>query len=119
MNEQIPRMKADILKALAHPTRVNILESLRRGERCVCEIIEELDMEQSNVSQHLAVLKKLDIVDSRKEGLRVNYRVKHPEVFQILDLLDGVLVAQVEDTMTTLKSLRQKREKGNNTGTGS
>jgi len=110
VDERIPRMKADILKALAHPTRVSILECLRQGERCVCEIIEELDMEQSNISQHLAVLKKLDIVDSRKEGLRVNYRVKYPEVFQILDLLDGVLVSQVEDTMTTLKGLRKKKD---------
>ncbi|MGB9803978.1 ArsR/SmtB family transcription factor [Desulfofundulus sp.] len=107
MNERIARMKADILKALAHPTRVNILECLRQGERCVCELIEELDIEQSNVSQHLSVLKKLDIVDSRKEGLRVNYRVKYPEVFQILDLLDGILVSQVNDTMTTLKNLHK------------
>lgn len=107
MNERIPQMKADILKALAHPTRISILYSLRKGERCVCEIIDELEMEQSNVSQHLAVLKKMEIVDSRKEGLRVNYRVKYPEVFQILDLLDGILVAQVEDTMATLTGLKQ------------
>ncbi|WP_027718391.1 ArsR/SmtB family transcription factor [Desulfovirgula thermocuniculi] len=109
MNKHIPRLKADILKALAHPTRVSILECLRQGERCVCEIIEELDMEQSNISQHLAILKKMDIVDSRKEGLRVNYWVKYPEVFQILDLLDNVLIAQVQDTMSTLKGLTAKQ----------
>ena len=109
MNRHIPRFKADILKALAHPTRISILECLRRGERCVCEIIEELDIEQSNVSQHLAILKKMDLVDSRKEGLRVNYWVKYPEVFQILDLLDNVLVSQVEDTMSALKGLSSRK----------
>ncbi|RJQ31222.1 MAG: ArsR family transcriptional regulator [Peptococcaceae bacterium] len=107
MKERISLLKSEILKALAHPTRVNILESLRGGERCVCEIIAELDIEQSNVSQHLAVLKKLDIVSFYKDGLKVIYRVKHPQVFEILDLLDDVLVMQVEDTLSVLTGLKR------------
>jgi len=107
MKERISLLKSEILKALAHPTRVNILESLRGGERCVCEIIEELDIEQSNVSQHLAVLKKLDIVSFYKDGLKVIYRVKHPQVFEILDLLDDVLVMQVENTLSVLTGLKR------------
>lgn len=108
MNDKITQTKADILKALAHPTRLNILESLRDGERCVCEIIDDVNIEQSNVSQHLAVLKKLDIVSSRKDGLKVIYQVKHEEIFQILRLLDGFISKQMEETMAMLDGLRQK-----------
>ena len=111
MEENIIKMKADILKALAHPTRVKILENLRGGERCVCEIIEVLGIEQSNISQHLAILKKLDIVDSRKDGLRVNYQVKHPQVFNLLDLLGSILLSQAESTISLLKGLRKSEEK--------
>jgi len=109
MNDKITRTKAEILKALAHPTRINILESLRGGERCVCEIIDEVNIEQSNVSQHLAVLKKLDIVNFRKDGLRVIYQVKHEEIFQILSLLDSMISSQMEETMAMLDGLKQKR----------
>ncbi|ACV61198.1 transcriptional regulator, ArsR family [Desulfofarcimen acetoxidans DSM 771] len=113
MEENIIKMKADILKALAHPTRVKILENLREGERCVCEIIDDLGIEQSNVSQHLAVLKKLDIVVSRKDGLRVNYQVKHQQIFKLLDLLGSILLSQAENTVSLLKGL--KRDEGDNT----
>lgn len=109
MNDKITQTKADILKALAHPTRINILESLRGGERCVCEIIDEVNIEQSNVSQHLAVLKKLDIVSSRKDGLKVIYQVKHNEIFQIVNLLDSLISSQMEETMAMLDGLKRKR----------
>ncbi len=109
MNYRVTQKKAEILKALAHPTRINILESLREGERCVCEIIDEVKVEQSNVSQHLAVLKKLNIVSSRKDGLKVIYRVKHNEVFNILSMLDGLISNQVEETITLLSGLRKNK----------
>lgn len=109
MIDKITQTKAEILKALAHPTRINILESLRHGERCVCEIIDEVNIEQSNVSQHLAVLKKLDIVSFKKDGLKVIYRVKHEEIFQILTLLDSFISRQMEETMAMLDGLKQKR----------
>ncbi|MCL5290034.1 MAG: metalloregulator ArsR/SmtB family transcription factor, partial [Firmicutes bacterium] len=69
MKEKISQLKADIFKALAHPTRIRILDLLKNGELCVCDIFEELQVEQANTSQHLAVLKKQDILQSRKEGL--------------------------------------------------
>lgn len=113
MNDKITQIKAEILKALAHPTRINILESLRDGERCVCEIIDEVNIEQSNVSQHLAVLKKMDIVNFRKDGLRVIYQVKHEEIFQILSLLDSLISSRVEETMAMLDGIKQKKAGSN------
>ncbi len=88
---QIHVSQADIFKSLAHPTRLRILNLLREGERCVCEIMPPLEMEQSNVSRHLAILKKEGILSSRKEGLKVIYEVNDPKVFDILDLCSEIL----------------------------
>lgn len=79
-------LRADYFKALGHPTRLQIVELLREGEKCVCEIIPALQMEQSNISRHLAILKKEGILSSRKEGLKVIYWVPDPRVFQLLEL---------------------------------
>lgn len=111
MEERLYQMKADFLKALAHPSRIRILEHLRAEERCVCRFIEDLDLEQSNVSQHLAVLKKQEIVSSRKEGTNVIYKVNHPEIFAILDMINEVLYTQVNSAMNILKTSK-KTERG-------
>lgn len=103
MDERLFSMEAGFLKALAHPARVRILEHLRDGEKCVCEFTEDLDMEQSNTSQHLAVLRRQGIVSFRKDGLKVIYRVNHPEVFKILDLVKDILISQVNASMAMLK----------------
>ncbi len=78
-------LMADFIKALAHPTRLKILELLRSGERCVCEIFPELDIEQSSASKHLALLKKEGLLSSRKDGLKVIYWVPNPLVYEIVD----------------------------------
>jgi DNA-binding transcriptional ArsR family regulator len=69
--EPLRRFKADIFRALAHPTRVTILEFLGKGELSASELIEKLGMEQANVSQHLAVLRTKQIVANRKAGNQV------------------------------------------------
>ena len=79
--------QALILKALGQPTRLQILDLLKDGERCVCEIFPAIDQEQANVSKHLTILKQSGILESRKEGLRVIYWIKNKEV---LDLIKGV-----------------------------
>jgi DNA-binding transcriptional ArsR family regulator len=87
MKQKILEGQASILKALGQPTRLQILELLENGERCVCEIFPAINQEQANVSKHLSILKQAGILESRKEGLRILYRIKTPE---ILDLLTGV-----------------------------
>ena len=110
MDERLFSMEAEFFKALAHPTRVRILKHLREGEKCVCEFTADLDMEQSNTSQHLAILRKQDIVSYRKDGLKVIYKVNYPQVFQILDLVEEVLTSQVNATLSLLK--RRKKNEG-------
>lgn len=87
IKQQIYEEQANVLKALGQPTRLQILDLLKEGEHCVCEIFPAINQEQANVSKHLSILKQAGILESHKEGLRIIYRIKNPEV---LDLIEGV-----------------------------
>lgn len=91
INDQALARKADILKALAHPTRLAIVQLLAGGERCVCEIQSALGITQSSLSQHLALLREQGIVDSRKEGTRVVYWLCYPQVVQLVAAAGDIL----------------------------
>ncbi len=78
--------KADLFKALSHPTRIRILELLRFGELSVSELQVRLGIEASSVSQQLAILRNRQIVAGRKEGTTVYYQVTDPLVFELLDV---------------------------------
>lgn len=108
MDERLFAMEADFFKALSHPTRVKILKHLRNGERCVCEFTEDLEVEQSNMSQHLAILRKQGIVSFRKDGLKVIYKVIYPQVFDILDRVEEILFSQVNETLTLLNKRNEQ-----------
>jgi DNA-binding transcriptional ArsR family regulator len=91
MENSLEVLQADLFKAIAHPTRLEILQLLRNGEKCVCEIFPALEVEQPNVSRHLSVLKKEGVVSSRKDGLKVIYRVNDESIYQLLDLATEIL----------------------------
>jgi ArsR family transcriptional regulator len=76
---------AELFKALAHPTRVAILEVLRHGEECVCHMEAILGKRQAYISQQLAILRATQIIIDRRDGLNMFYRVVRPEVFAVLD----------------------------------
>ena len=86
-------MKAEVLSALAHPIRVAVVELLREGEQCVCDIAERLGAERSNVSRHLAVM------------LRMIYRLMTPCVADFLQCATTVLRAQIEANNAALERL--------------
>ena len=71
-------MQAQIISAVAHPIRVAIVDLLKDGELCVCEIAERLGAERSNVSRHLSVMLKAGVVKTRKQGLQVFYSLRTP-----------------------------------------
>lgn len=85
------KLQVEAIKALAHPSRLRILELLRDGELCVCEMQPRLGLRQANLSQHLAVLRASGLVEAKREGLRVIYRVADPRIFQVLDGLSAIL----------------------------
>jgi len=100
--------KAEFFKALAHPIRIRILEILRVGERSVQELQIRLDVDQSTVSQQLAVLRTKNIVAARKEGTTVRYEVRDPLVGALLDVARRIFNNQLTGTQTMLRALRQE-----------
>jgi DNA-binding transcriptional ArsR family regulator len=97
MEERVLTLKAEILKALAQPTRLKILEFLRHGERCICEIIPAVNGEQSNVSRHISLMQKSRLVTTRKDGVKVMVKVTDPEIFNILDRVSRMLREQFRE----------------------
>lgn len=96
------QLVSNVFKALAHPTRIQIVKLLRSGELCVCDILPNLDSEQSNTSQHLTVLKNQGIVESKKDGSKVIYSIKNNEVYEMIDLAEAMILRQIEETKTSL-----------------
>jgi len=105
MERDAYRLLARTVKALAHPTRLAILSLLREGEVCVCELEPALDLRQANISQHLAVLRRANLVTNRREGLRILYRVSDERVFEALDLLSSIAREQLVEATEALASL--------------
>jgi len=98
MEERVLEMKAEVLKALAQPTRLKILELLRNGERCICEIVPAINGEQSNISRHISLMQKSHLVTTRKDGVKVMVKVSDPKVFEILDRISLLLKKQIVET---------------------
>ena len=90
MNHSLQRFKAELFKAVAHPTRIRILEFLRRGEMTVGELQEQLGTDGSSISQQLAVLRGQNILESRRRGTSVYYTVRDPAVFELLDVASAI-----------------------------
>jgi DNA-binding transcriptional ArsR family regulator len=98
MEEQVIALQAEILKAMAQPTRLKILECLRKGEKCICEICPAIDGEQSNISRHISLMQKSHLVTTRKDGVRVLVKVRDPKIFEILDHISLLLKKQIVET---------------------
>lgn len=86
--------RARVMKALAHPTRLMMIEELSRGERCVRDLRDLADCDLSTVSKHLALLKDAGILQDEKRGKQVYYRLRVPCVLNFFHCLDSVLTAQ-------------------------
>jgi ArsR family transcriptional regulator len=106
MEERVLELKAEILKALAQPTRLRILELLRNGEKCICEIVPAINGEQSNISRHISLMQKSNLVTTRKDGVKVMVKVKDPKVFEILDSIGLLLKKQIIETGKLFQELR-------------
>lgn len=102
MTNMADLLLSNIFKALAHPTRVQIIKLLKAGELCVCEILPNLNSEQSNTSQHLTLLKNHGIVESRKEGSKVIYSIRNHEVIDMLTLAESMILKHMEETKSSM-----------------
>jgi DNA-binding transcriptional ArsR family regulator len=110
---ELSQFKAEFFKALSHPLRIRILDELRRGEVGVNDLCVRLDVEQSTLSQQLAVLRTRSIVVGRKDGQSVLYSVPDPEVFKLLDIAKKIFnnhLIDVKDLLSQLAVRPAKRE---------
>ena len=94
--------KANILKALGHPTRLWMAEQLADGEKCVCELAEFIDADFSTISKHLSVLKQAGVVEIEKRGKQVYYRLKVPCILKYLPCVEAVIKASVQEQVDML-----------------
>jgi len=104
---QLFEKQAAIAKAIAHPVRVAVLEFVKDGEQCVCDIAEAVGTERSNLSKHLSLMVGAGVLISRKEGLKVFYSVKTPCILRFLECLKDCLKEQVTEQQQLLESLSQ------------
>ena len=99
MNEKeraLIEAKANILKALGHPTRLWMAEKLGGGEKCVCELAEDIDADFSTISKHLTILKQAGAVIDEKRGKQVFYRLKVPCILNFMPCIEAVLQATAQ-----------------------
>lgn len=95
-------LRARILKALAHPTRLFIVDELSRGERCVCELTEMIGADVSTVSRHLSLLKSAGIVEDEKRGLQVFYNLRISCVPNFFHCVEDVLKSNAQAQMEAI-----------------
>ena len=86
-----------ILKALAHPTRLFLVEELAERERCVCELTERIGDDISTVSKHLALLRDAGVLSSERRGQQIFYRLRVPCVLDVFGCIEGVLARDEEE----------------------
>ena len=100
---QLKHFKAEFFKALAHPVRISILDSLRKGEKTVAEISEQFEIEPANASQQLAILRNKHIIEARKSGSNVYYSVSDPTIFKLLDVAKEIFDNQLHGVRSMLE----------------
>ena len=97
--------QAEIAKAVAHPLRIAVVDFLKDGEKCVCDIAEHVRSERSNVSRHLGVMVGAGVLSFRKEGLKVFYKLRTPCIVDFLACVTKILKQQAQENGRLLAAL--------------
>lgn len=108
MTRPVHQVKADFFKTLAHPARIRVLELLRDGERTVGQMIPDVGLEPSHLSQQLGILRRANILQSRKEGSTVLYSVTDPRIFELLEVARSILSSALAGTRALLSELESE-----------
>jgi ArsR family transcriptional regulator len=105
-NRLLFEKQAEVAKAIAHPVRIAVVDFLRDGEQCVCDIAEHVEAERSNVSRHLALMVAAGVLEYRRDGLKVIYKLKCPCILDFFDCVGQVLRQNAKENRELLKALR-------------
>ncbi len=103
--QKMYELKSQIIQAVAHPIRLAIIEFLVDSEQCVCDIVDHVGAQRSNVSRHLSLMLKAGILTSRKEGLKVIYTLRTPCIVKFLGCVEDVLKQRMQSDMQILCKL--------------
>ena len=101
----VDELTANLFRVLGHPARVRILELLREGERSVGSLQAELNLDSGGTSQHLSALRRIGLVESRREGTSVFYRVDDAQVFALLEAGRAVIARRLAEQQSILREL--------------
>lgn len=105
LNSDLIELESSYLKAIAQPTRLKILYFLRDGEKCQCEIIPKMKEDQSNISRHLTLMRDMGILESRRDGVSIYYRIKDKRIFNLLFMVDEMVKAGIKEKVQLIKML--------------
>lgn len=98
--------QAEIAQAMAHPLRLEIIDFLKDGEQCVCDIAAHIGAERSNVSRHLSLMVSAGVLEHRKLGLKVIYKLKCPCILDFFTCITGVLKNEAKENSRLLNILQ-------------
>src|SRR5438105_8452084 len=107
--DALRKFKAAIFQGLAHPTRIHIIETLREGELSVGAILERVNVEPANISQHLALLRSKRLVNHRKAKNQVLYSLRSPLLTEVLDIMRRYFLAHLEEDVEMLQGMEQEK----------
>ena len=105
MDSKLIDLESAYLRTIAQPTRLRILYFLKDGEKCQCEIIPQMKEDQSNISRHLTHMRDLGILESRREGVSVYYKIKDHRIFRLLSLADQMIKTEIDQRAERAKVL--------------
>jgi DNA-binding transcriptional ArsR family regulator len=106
VSDPLYKLKGEFFKTLGHPARIRILELLSEQDRSVGELLPEIGIESSNLSQQLGVLRRAGVVEARKDGNAVIYSIASPDIAELLAVARKVLTTVLSDRVAVLKDLR-------------
>ena len=104
-SKQMFKLMADVLAAAGQPVRLAVLDFLKDGEKCVCDIADYVEAERSNVSRHLSVMLNAGLVTQRKDGLKMMYALRTPCILNITKCCAGVLKERARESQAVLGAL--------------
>ena len=101
--QRLYRLQAEVIQAAGHPIRLAIIDYLKDGEQCVCDIAEHVGAKRSNVSRHLTLMLKSGVLDHRRDGLKAMYRLRTPCIMKFLGCVTQVLKERLESEAAVLE----------------
>jgi len=107
--QKIYHLQAEILKALAHPVRIKIVEFLSRGEQCVCKIVPAAGGERTGVSKHLSILTRAGVLSARKKGLYVYYSLKTKCACNFFSCCENLISEQFRERKEVNKAILRRK----------